>query len=207
MIEDSPMTTTATDRLTTGAAGDLVHVREDPTLGRIEIAVLDPERDAALVHRWVSEPVAQFWGMGGKTVAEVRDVYAFVDSLPSHHAFLVRRDGQPVALLQTYEPENDPVGDCYTPAPGDVGMHFLLAARGAPVARYSTRLGIEIGRFLFVPAAAARIVIEPDARNDRALRRTELMGFELGPEIELPGKTGQLAFLTRERWRELAASL
>ncbi|MCP2636000.1 acetyltransferase [Microbacterium sp. HD4P20] len=193
-------TTTRTEKLVTGPAGALVHTIADPTLGTIEITVLDPEGDLDVIHRWVTEPRARFWGLGDLTRDELRDLYAYVDDLDTHHAFLVRREGLPIVLLQTYEPEHDPLGEAYDPLPGDVGIHFLLGDRGAPTRGFTTRLGGLIGEFLFSRPEAERIVIEPDVGNERAVTRARVMGFELGPHVELPEKTGQLAFLTRERW-------
>lgn len=37
-------------------------------------------------------------------------------------------------------------------------------------------------------------------RNEVALRRLEAEGFVFGPEIDLPDKRAQLAFLTRARF-------
>lgn len=111
-----------------------------------------------------------------------------------------RREGIAVALLQTYEPEHDPVGTCYPVQPGDVGMHFFLGGRGARTPSFTTRLAAAVARFLFAPPAARRIVVEPDVGNDAALARMTRLGVEPGPEIELPGKRAQLAFFTKERW-------
>ncbi|MEU1972940.1 GNAT family N-acetyltransferase [Microbacterium sp. NPDC019599] len=187
-------------RLASGRPGEVVHVEDEPHLGRLEFAVLDPEADLETIHAWVTAPHARFWGLGELPPDELRDLYAFVDSLSTHHAFLVRRDGVPVALLQTYEPEHDPVGACYSVQSGDVGMHFFLGGRGERVASFTTRLAAAVARFLFTPPAARRIVIEPDVSNDAAIARMLRLGFERGPEIDLPGKRAQLAFLTRERW-------
>ena len=162
--------------------------------------MLDPEADLETIHAWVTAPHARFWGLGHLPPGELRDLYGFVDSLPTHHAFLVRREGVPVALVQTYEPEHDPVGTCYSVQPGDVGMHFFLGGRGERVASFTTRLAAAVAGFLFTPPAAQRIVIEPDVGNDAAIARMLRLGFERGPEIELPDKRAQLAFLTRERW-------
>lgn len=63
-----------------------------------------PTDDAPLLHSWVTEERAVFWGMTDKTVEEVRDVYAFLDSLSTHHGYLVHDDDRPVAIFQTYEP-------------------------------------------------------------------------------------------------------
>ncbi|WP_435742538.1 GNAT family N-acetyltransferase [Microbacterium sp. PMB16] len=192
-------------RLASGTAGTTVHTSDSTELGRIEITVLDPIGDLDVIHEWVTRPAARFWGLAALSRDELRDLYAFVDGLPSHHAFLIRRDGLPVVLLQTYEPENDPLGEVYRPEPGDIGIHFLLGARGAPARGFTTQLGRLIGEFLFARPQVDRIVIEPDIGNDRALARVQLFGFELGPPVQLADKTGQLAFLTRERWEVLRA--
>lgn len=194
-------------RLASASAGTLVHAVDDEALGRVEIAVLDPHADLDVVHRWVTTPSARFWGLGALSRDELRDVYAYVDGLPSHHAFVIRRDGLPIVLLQTYEPENDPLGDAYPVRAGDVGIHFLLGDRGAPVRGFTTRVAHVLVGFLFAQPGAQRIVIEPDVGNARAVARARLMGFELGPRVDLPGKCGQLAFLTRRAWEAHSGSL
>ncbi|KAF2415710.1 GNAT family N-acetyltransferase [Microbacterium sp. B35-30] len=194
------MTTTATPRLATGAAGSLVHAADVPGLGRLEVSALDPVAELEVIHRWVTAPSARFWGLGDLTPEELRDLYTYVDGLTTHHAFLIRRDALPIVLLQTYEPEHDPVGEVYQVQSGDVGIHFLLGDRGAPAPRFTTRVAHAIAGFLFSQPGAERIVIEPDVDNDRALARAGLFGFTLGPRVELPGKSGRLAFLTRDEW-------
>ncbi len=52
--------------------------------------------------------------------------------------------------------------------------------------------------YVFSDPAHLRVVVEPDARNEKALARMVRVGFELGPEIRKPEKTARLAFLTRE---------
>ncbi|MDI5943100.1 GNAT family N-acetyltransferase, partial [Micromonospora sp. DH15] len=84
-----------------------------PGLGELALATVDPQAHAELLHGWVTQPRAVYWGMGGYTVDEVRDVYAFVDGLATHHAYLILLDGAPVGLFQTYQPEADPVGERY----------------------------------------------------------------------------------------------
>ncbi len=194
------MTTLPADRLASGPAGAVVHTADDPVLGRVEVAVLDPVADLDVIHRWVTAPTARFWGLGELTPEELSDLYAYVDGLSTHHAFLIRRDGLPIVLLQTYTPEHDPLGEVYAARPGDVGIHFLLGDRGAPARGFTTRVAHVIAAFLFSQPAVDRIVIEPDVGNERAVARARLFGFALGPRVELPGKSGQLAFLTREAW-------
>ena len=187
-------------RLHSGARGDVIGDRTLPGLGRITTTVLDPEADLDVLHRWVTGPGTEFWGLADLDRDELRDLYAYVDSLPSHHAFLVRRDDEPVALLQTYDPARDPVGECYPVQAGDTGVHVLVGGRGTPTPGFTTRLMAAMIDLVLDQPGAERIVVEPDVRNQRAITRMRRTGFELGPEIDLPTKRAQLAFLTRVAW-------
>ncbi|MFC6355882.1 GNAT family N-acetyltransferase [Luethyella okanaganae] len=186
-------------RLTTGAPGDVVHRVHDKVLGELVLSVLDVDSEAELdtVHDWVTKPRARFWGLGELSKEELRELYRHVDSLPSHHAFLLRRDGHPIALVQSYEPEYDPVGELYEVHDGDVGVHFFLGDRGAPVAGLTARVVRLIGDFVFAQPGAQRIVVEPDIDNDEAIALMTRIGFTLGPIIDLGHKRARLAFVDR----------
>ncbi|MFG3042269.1 GNAT family N-acetyltransferase [Streptomyces sp. NPDC048330] len=182
-----------------------LYARTVEGLGTVRIAPVDPDRDAPLIHGWVNEDRARFWGMGGTSVEQVREIYAHLDSLPTHHGFLVTRDDVPVALFQTYDPEADRVGECYEVLPGDVGVHLLLAPSAAPEPGFSGRL---LGALVeFVLRDRTRIVVDPDAANEKAIARMVRVGFVPGPEVVLPEvdlpevflpeKRARLAFLTR----------
>ncbi|PWR09265.1 siderophore biosynthesis protein [Micromonospora acroterricola] len=171
-----------------------------PGLGEMSLVTVEPDRHTALLHDWVTRPRNSFWGMGSHTVEQVREIYAFVDSLPTHHAYLIMIDSEPVGLFQTYQPEADPVGERYAVQPGDVGMHLLLSPDRRLAHSLTTAVGPALARFLFRDPGAQRIVVEPDVRNEPALRRLKVEGFTFGPEIEMPDKRAQLAFLTRARF-------
>ncbi|WP_433117419.1 GNAT family N-acetyltransferase [Micromonospora sp. CA-246542] len=169
-------------------------------LGEFTLTPVAPARDAALLHRWVTLPRNSFWGMGTHTLDQVREIYTFVDGLPTHHAHLIRVDGEPVGLFQTYQPEADPVGERYVVQPGDIGMHLLLSPARHLARGLTDAVGPALARFLFRDPAARRIVVEPDVRNHVALRRLEIEGFTFDAEIDMPDKRAQLAFLTRSRF-------
>ena len=171
-----------------------------PELGRLRLVRVDPAADAELLHDFVTRPHTTFWGMSGYTVDEVREVYAFLDSLDTHHAYTIVLDDEPIGIFQTYEPGADPVGERYRVRPGDIGMHLLLApGRNRPRALLDG-LKPAFARFLFADPAKDRIVVEPDVRNGAALARLEREGFTFDDEIDMPDKRAQLAFLTRERF-------
>ncbi|MGW6586153.1 GNAT family N-acetyltransferase [Streptomyces globisporus] len=176
-----------------------VHEQKVEGFGTVRLVPVDPAADAELLHGWVTEERARFWGMADHTREQVREIYEFVDSLPTHHAFLALRDGVPAALFQTYEPDADPVGECYDVQPGDFGVHLLIApAEGEGAVRgYTEALLTVFIAYVFSDPAHLRVIVEPDARNEKAIARMVRIGFELGPEIRKPEKTARLAFLTR----------
>ncbi|WP_369197547.1 GNAT family N-acetyltransferase [Streptomyces djakartensis] len=187
-----------------------VHEQDPDGLGTVRILPLDPWADAAVIHRWVSEDRAAFWGMTGLTERQVAETYAHLETLPTHHAFLVVRDGEPVAVLQTYEPEADRVGECYEVRPGDIGVHLLLAPTGPGGGQpgWTSRLVAVIAAYVLLGLDRRRVVVDPDVANEKAVARFLKQGFTPGPvvvlpevdlpDVYLPEKKAQLAFLDRE---------
>ncbi|MCI3274581.1 GNAT family N-acetyltransferase [Streptomyces cylindrosporus] len=178
--------------------------------GAVRVLPLDAHADADVLHRWVREERAAFWGMNGLTRDQVAEIYAHMDTLDTHHAFLLVRDGEPVGLLQTYEPEADRVGDCYEVRDGDIGVHVLLAPPGEGGARsgWSAQLLDAVVSYVLPGLGRRRVVVDPDVRNEKAIARFLRQGFVAGesvtlpeidlPDVYLPEKKAQLAFLERE---------
>lgn len=187
-----------------------VHEQEVDGIGSVRVVPLDPAADAPLLHRWVSGERAVFWGMNGLTVRQVAEIYAHMDTLDTHHAYLVLVYGTPAALLQTYEPQADRVGACYPVEPGDIGVHLLLAPAGPDGARPGWTGGVltAVATYVLLVLDRQRVVVDPDVANGKAIARFAKQGFTAGPEVVLPEidlpdvylpeKRAQLAFLTRE---------
>ncbi|MFI9526580.1 GNAT family N-acetyltransferase [Micromonospora rosaria] len=168
-----------------------------PGFGQVTIRPVDPVADLDLIHSWVSQERARFWGMRGLGRDRVGEIYAYLDSLPTHHAYLLHRDGEPVGLFQTYQPEHDPVGECYPVRPGDFGIHLLIGPppAGGTERGFSRTLLDAFLDFVLATPGRTRIVAEPDARNERAVARLVDAGFVPGPLIDLPDKRARLLFL------------
>ena len=167
--------------------------------GLVSIVPVRPAEDLDLIYGWVTEERAKFWGMTGHSREYVLEIYEYLDSLSTHHAYLILSDHEPIALFQTYEPDADPVGEYYEVEPGDIGVHLLVAAsRGTARVGFTGVLMGVLAAHLFADPKRGRIVVEPDARNEQAAARIRRTGFTLGPEIRLPDKTARLAFLRRE---------
>lgn len=192
------------------AARTAVHEQEVDGFGTVRVLPLDPAADAPLLHRWVSGERAAFWGMNGLTEERVAEIYAHMDTLDTHHAYLVLKDGTPAALLQTYDPDADRVGACYPVRPGDIGIHLLLAPAVPGEARsgWTGGLAAAIVTYVLRVLDRRRVVVDPDVANEKAIARFARQGFTTGPvvvlpevdlpDVYLPEKRAQLAFLTRE---------
>ncbi|MFB7931934.1 GNAT family N-acetyltransferase [Streptomyces sp. NPDC056039] len=192
------------------ASRTAVHEQVTDGFGTVRVLPLDPESDAAVIHRWVNEDRAAFWGMNDLTERQVAETYAHLDTLTTHHAYLVVRDGEPVAVLQTYEPEADRVSEAYDVRPGDIGVHLLLAPVGPGGARsgWTALLVASIAGYVLLGLDRRRVVVDPDVRNEKAVTRFLKLGFTAGPvvvlpeidlpDVYLPEKKAQLAFLDRD---------
>ncbi|MCM2515184.1 GNAT family N-acetyltransferase [Streptomyces griseoincarnatus] len=192
------------------ASRPAVHEQKVDGFGTVRVLPLDPAADAPLLHRWVSEERAVFWGMNGLTEQRVREIYAHMETLGTHHAYLLVKDGTPAGLLQTYEPEADRVGACYPVEPGDIGMHLLLAPAepGETRSGWTAGLAVAVSAYVLLGLDRRRIVVDPDVANEKAIARFARQGFTAGPrvvlpevdlpDVYLPQKHAQLAFFTRE---------
>jgi hypothetical protein len=190
---------------------EAVHEQLVDGFGTVRVLPLDPHADLDVVHGWVTQERAAFWGMNGLTKEQVLETYVHLDSLDTHHAFLAVKDGEPAALFQTYEPEADRVSECYDVQPGDIGIHVLIgpAGPGGGQVGWSGVLLTAFTTYVLIGLDRQRVVVDPDERNAKAIARFERQGFEPGqavvlpeidlPDVYLPEKRAQLSFLTREK--------
>lgn len=168
--------------------------------GQLRLLPVEPASDAGVMHSWVTEERARFWGMTDYTHHQVQEVYEFLASLDTHHAYLIELAGEPFGIFQTYQAIHDPVGEAYPALPGDTGTHLLLGPASRSIPHFTPVLAAALLRFMFADPGTDRIIAEPDARNGMAIRRLVASAFELGPIVQLADKEAQLAFLTREKF-------
>lgn len=168
-------------------------------IGEFRLYPLDPGRDAATLHAWVANERARFWGMQDHSRAEVARVYQEQVDGPHSWPYLGHFGGEPAFLLETYDPAHDVLAGHYTVAPGDVGMHFLVAPPRGPGLHGFTRAVMQtILAFLFSDPRTRRVVVEPDVRNEKIHALNRAAGFRYEGTVALPHKTAALAFCMRE---------
>lgn len=175
----------------------------------VTVRPVDPDADAALLTSWVTAERAAFWGMAGLPEEEVRDIYAYIQEQEHLAAYLLVLDGDPVGLLQTYDPEVDEIGEWYDRQPGDVGVHLLLADDERRAGRTPEVLAAGL-RFVAGLPGCRRLVFEPDARNTASIALMERLGAERGPLVDLrtsiAEKPAQFFFIGRERALAIAGA-
>lgn len=164
---------------------------------------VDPAADAPMLHGWVQEDRAEFWGMQEHTLEDVRDTYAWINEQPHLTADVVLLDEEPLALVQTYDPAVDEIGQHYDRQRGDLGIHFFVRPGGRPAGSLEALFGF-LADELFADPEVQRIVMEPDVRNEKSIALVHRLADELGPVVELPHpvpglppKTAQFAFIRR----------
>ncbi|RJS47049.1 GNAT family N-acetyltransferase [Nocardioides cavernaquae] len=155
---------------------------------------LDPVADLDLLHGWVTEPRAVYWGMLDKPREEVGEIYAWIQDQPHLAAYVLQIDGLPVGLFQTWDPGVDELGEFYDREPGDLGVHLFLADT-AIRAGHTMEVTCYIRDTLFDRPEVARLVVEPDAANTASIDLFRRVGFVDGPQVDLPNKVAQFAFL------------
>lgn len=165
---------------------------------RFTFRCLDARADAPLLHSWVTQPYASFWGMLSASVADVVEEYARIQSSGHHHALLGLDGGVPAFLMEEYLPAASPLAAAYAVRPGDVGMHLLVAPPSSgPEPGYTTAVMDAVLARLFSRPEVERVVVEPDVRNTRIHSLNERLGFQAAGTVALPDKEALLSFCTR----------
>jgi RimJ/RimL family protein N-acetyltransferase len=184
---------------------DVLFSRTDRRLGEFAVRPLDPQADAALLHRWVTHPKAVHWMMQDHTVAEVRAAYREIAGSPHHDAFLGLAAGRPAFLVERYDPARVELAGRYPARPGDIGMHFLCAPSDTPVHGFSRAVLTTVMAFLFADPDTRRVVVEPDVRNTAVHALNAAVGFRPAGTVTTPQKQALLSFCTRRQFLSATA--
>lgn len=166
--------------------------------GEFRLRPLRLPEDAALLHRWMTQPYAQFWGMLDSTPDEVHRFYHDLTQDNPQAALIGELAGQPVFLMEFYRAQDDEIGRHYPAQPDDYGMHLLLAPADQPLPGFSWQVFTTVMDYMFSLPQVARVVVEPDVRNEKIHRLNKRAGFAYQHTVTLPNKTAWLAFCRRE---------
>jgi siderophore synthetase component/RimJ/RimL family protein N-acetyltransferase len=159
-------------------------------------------QDAPLIHRWVTQEYARFWGMQNDSLAQVSHFYQQLTADNPQAAIIGLCNGQPVFLMEFYRAQQDEIAQHYPARPDDYGMHILIAPAEKPVAQFSWQVFTTVMDFLFSQPQVRRVVVEPDVRNEKIHRLNKRAGFRYQHTIDMGHKTAWLAFCQREDYQQ-----
>jgi siderophore synthetase component/RimJ/RimL family protein N-acetyltransferase len=165
-------------------------------IGGFQLRPLRLPDDVEVIHDWVSQPYAKYWGLVGESPEVVLAAYRQITK--SADVYLGLRDGSAAFLLECYDPGLHVVGRHYPVQQGDRGMHVLVAPPSTVTPGFTWSVFCAVLDFLFSDPATRRVVVEPDIRNFKIHALNRRAGFRYQRAIALPNKTAHLAFCTRE---------
>ncbi|MFE4453707.1 GNAT family N-acetyltransferase [Streptomyces sp. NPDC056796] len=167
--------------------------------GVFQLVTVKPERDLAVISRWMNDPaVAAFWELAGPEAVTAdhlgRQLTGDGRSVPC----LGVLDGTPMSYWEIYRADLDPLARHYPSRPHDMGVHLLIGGVG--------NRGRGIGTVLLRAVAdlvlgnrplCGRVVAEPDLRNTPSVSAFLSAGFRFCAEVDLPDK--RAALMVRDR--------
>lgn len=176
-------------------------------LGTIHLRPLDLQKDITMLHEWVTLPYAKYWDMLNHSEKEVFESYQEIENNPNHHTFIGVLDGQPIFLMEQYKASEDLIGKYYDAQPNDYGMHILVGPPQKRISNFTWHIFSTIMDYFFSLAFVDRVVVEPDANNEKIHVLNKKAGFQYEKEVELPHKRAALAFCTRESYENACRKL
>ncbi|WP_299252865.1 GNAT family N-acetyltransferase [uncultured Aquimarina sp.] len=169
--------------------------------GDIDIRLFRITEDSELLYQWINLDYAVFWGMKGSNLQEVRQEYARLMQPDHYDIFVGIFQDQPVFVLERYNPKFDHIGELYPVQNGDCGIHIIVAPPEIRIPNFTWYLFNAIMDFIFQDSDVHKILVEPDIRNKKMFALCQRIGFQLDKIVELPNKTAQLAFLTKDQYQ------
>lgn len=166
--------------------------------GELTLRRLVFPQDADLLHGWMTQSYAHFWGMQESHRDDVETFYRDLTLNNPFAALIGEHDGKPAFLIECYPVQDDPLHEHYDVQPGDIGMHILLSPPVRPLPGFSWQVFSTVMEYLFSLPDVLRVVVEPDVRNDKIHRLNKRAGFRYQRQIKLPHKTAWLAFCQHE---------
>ena len=162
--------------------------------GVITFRPVAPREDAALLHRWLTDPHSAFWDMQDASIDDIVKQYTRI--LESDHEqawiLLLRRNQQdnaiPMGLIEDYDPRYVVLNSLLSPTaaaepgqlpPSDRGLHVLFAppTDGPKITGLTSSLFAATVRWLCDIRGYRHLAVEPDVRNTAIHAKNAEAGF------------------------------
>ncbi|GAA4270787.1 GNAT family N-acetyltransferase [Aquimarina gracilis] len=177
---------------------EIVFSKHCEGLGELQIRNLDHKNDLKIIHDWVTQPYAKYWGMQKFTLAQVEKEYKEIEARQHHHVRIGMLHDLPIFLMEYYDPKSDVISNHYRVMPGDVGMHILVSPAKKKIPKFTWKVFTTVMDFLFSNSTTKRIVVEPDIANEKIHVLNSKAGFTYLKKVQLPHKIAKLGVCTRK---------
>lgn len=164
------------------------------SINGFQFRALDLTQDIPTLQSWLNQDYAKFWGMQGLNLDAIKNLLATTE-----HKFALIGEWQAKALfmVELYDPVHDEIGQHYRVAPGDCGMHLIIAPPdGKPVSGLSFKVMDAIAKLVLEKLAFTRLVVEPDQLNMKIHHLNSRVGIRYEKAIQLSTKAAFLGFCT-----------
>ncbi len=176
--------------------------KEIEGVGRIVLRPIHLNEDLDTLYNWVKQPYAKYWGMLDFSKDQVFDSYDEIEKNPHHHTYIGMLDNRPIFLMERYKASEDMIGNYYDAKLNDYGMHILVAPVEKRIPQFTWSVFSTIMDYFFSLPYVERVVVEPDANNEKIHKLNKKAGFVYQKEIELPHKVASLAICTKENYED-----
>lgn len=159
----------------------------------LQFRVIDRQRDLAIFHQWHNHPtIAPIWELEG-TQEEQDNYLKKLEQDPHQFAVIAELNGVPFGYLELYWALEDRLGTHYEGDIYDRGAHILVGNfnyRGSAIFR---RWATGIFHYLYLDNPKTQSIMgEPNAKNQRVIEVTALVGMKKIKEFDFPHKRAAL---------------
>lgn len=162
--------------------------------------IIDLSKHLPAIYQWVRLPYSrEFWQMDHLSFDELHKHYSQILNGSDSTSLIGYFDGNPICQVELYDCTYDEISQHYDARTGDIGLHFLMAPNTAnTIHGVSLIMMRSILSLLLGVEGIARVMGEPDTRNDKANSLVRKAGFVFLKKINMSYKQANLYECTRE---------
>lgn len=163
--------------------------------------------DAALLHSWIANDHAAFWGMPDASQDQILAEYEQLANTDGYQVLLGLQEGEERFLIELYDPATSPLSGRYAYVSGDRGLHFLSPKVQEPQSGFTLDAMTAAVKHAFDDPSVERIIVEPDIRNKAIHALNARVGFQVIAPVQLLEHDGSikdalLSVLTRSDFEQ-----
>lgn len=151
---------------------NIVFTKQIQGFGTIELRPFSLTEDIVVLHHWVNQPYAKFWGMLNSSYEQVYEEYQNLISRPEYEVFMGVYESVPIFLMEKYKASHDRIAKYYTTKETDYGMHVLVAPAKQKKTGFTWNVFRTIMDYFFSLKNIERVVVEPDVNNEKIDRKS-----------------------------------